>query len=76
MVLKLSVSPWVETVERLAELDSHFDYVQREKVLDDMFPGIIGFVKQTLCRFSMAYLQSMEFTCRGDCYVLVSEDSN
>ena len=41
-----------------------------------MFLWIIGVVKQAPRRFPMDYLQSIEFTCRGECYVLVSEERN
>ena len=66
----------METGEILAASYSHFDSVQREKLLKDMFLGLIGVVKKTPRRFPMAYLQIIEFTCRGDCYVLVSEERN
>ena len=75
-VRKLSVAPWVETGEILAASNSHFYYVQREKVLEDVFLVLIGVVKKTPRRFPMAYLQSIDFTCRVDFYVLMSEESN
>ena len=59
MVLKLSVSLWFETGERLEASYSHFDSVQREKLSEDMFLGLIGVVKQKPRRFPMDYLQSI-----------------
>ena len=41
-----------------------------------MFLGLIGDAKQAQRRFPMDYLKSTEFTCRGDFYVLLSEEGN
>ena len=54
----------METGEILASSDSHFDHLQREKVSEDMFLGIIGDFKQTPRRLPMNYLKSIEFSCR------------
>ena len=45
-----------------------------EKSLEEMGLGFIGVVKQTSRQYPMVHLQRKEFTCRGDCYSLVSVD--